>query len=499
MKKIVSLFLAFLMLIPLAVGCSETGDENTSAADATTAGAAVNSAPEGATTVPETENPYDKEGYLKDRIPEELNYGGEVVNVLYWSNAKNVEYTAEDDGDSINASIYYRNLEVEDRLGITFNWIGEKGDYSQRKDFNNIIASDLSGDCLYDIISAYSTTIAMAATYGYALDLMEYTDKISLDMPWWGADLTDMATINGKLFFATGDISTNYLLRMYGTFFNKELISNYALEDPYALVDSGDWTIDKFLSIASAMKGVSGNGGDTIYGLVHDAITLEALFYGSNLCFVDKDSEDVPKLSDSWKGDAAQTMIEKVAEFCKSDLVLNDSKADESTFTSGSSLFIIYALDYAMNYLPGSGINFGIVPIPKYNKEQAHYSTTLNYKYSLYMISKGSDIPEIAAYALEALASKGYRSVTPNLYEVAMKIRYTTDSTSQRMIDYIRDGVSFEVGRTFTHIFDYETYRSIRKALAGTADQGWSSTAASLESVFKEQLNTLITSEAFSN
>jgi hypothetical protein len=113
------------------------------------------------------------------------------------------------------------------------------------------------------------------------------------------------------------------------------------------------------------------------------------------------------------------------------------------------------------------------------------------------MISKGSDIPGVAAYALEALASSSYRTVTPNLYEVAMKIRYTTDSTSQRMIDHIRDGVSFEIGRTFTHIFDYETYRTIRKALAGTATEGWSATAATFGAVFEKQLQSLINADAF--
>jgi hypothetical protein len=472
-----------------AVSCADTG-----ASDETTAGVA-----NVATTdpIPETENPYDENGYLKDRIPSTLNYGGETVDVFYWSNAKNVEFTAEDDGDSINSSIYYRNLAVEDRLGITFNWIGEKGDYGQRKEFNNMIASDLSGDCVYDIVSAYSTTIAMAATYGYALDLMEHADKLALDMPWWGADLTDMATINDKLYFATGDISTNYLLRMYGTFFNKELIENNNLDNPYDLVDSGDWTVDKFISLASTMSGSAATGGDVIYGFVHDAITVEALFYGSDLCFVDKNSDDMPKLSDTWSGDRAQTLVEKVAAYCQTASVLGDSKKDEDTFTSGASLFIIYPLDFAMNYLPGSGIEFGIAPIPKYDKDQQNYSTTLNYKYSLYMISAGTDIPEIAAYTLEALASSSYRTVTPNLYEVAMKIRYTTDSTSQRMIDHIRDGVSFEVGRTFTHIFDYETYRTIRKALAGTATEGWSSTAATFSTVFEQQLSSLINADAF--
>ena len=492
LTKIIALFLALVMLIPAAVSCADTADGEETTVPAGDGAATTVEA------LPETESPYDGNGYLKDRIPDDLNYGGETVDILYWNNAKNVEYVAEDDGDSINSSIYYRNLAVEERLGVTFNWIGENGDYGQRTDFNNAIAADLSGDCIYDIISAYSTTIAMAATYGYALDLMEYSDKLALDMPWWGADLTDMATINGKLYFATGDISTNYLLRMYGTFFNKELVTNYNLANPYDLVDSGEWTVDKFIELASTMSGTAGAGGNVVYGLVHDAITVEALFYGSNLSFVDKDGDDMPKLSDTWKGDAAVTLVEKVSAYCKTDSVLNDSKNDEKTFTSGSSLFIIYALDFAMNYLPGSGIDFGIAPIPKYNKDQQGYSTTLNYKYSLYMISKGTDIPEIAAYTLEALASEGYRSVTPNLYEVAMKIRYTTDATSQRMIDHIRNGVSFEVGRTFTHIFDYETYRAIRKALAGTAAEGWSSTSTSLEPVFKKQLESLIRSEAFS-
>lgn len=491
-NKLIAIILALAMLACTASACADTGNGDTSS-ELTENEAATTAEP---TT--ETESLYDKEGYLKDRIPD-LNYGGETVDILYWNNAKNAEYNAEDDGDSVNASIYYRNLSVEDRLGITLNWIGEKGDYSQRSDFNNVIAADLSGECAYDIISAYSTTIAMAATYGYAQNLMDYSDKLSLDMPWWGADLTDMATINGKLYFATGDISTNYLLRMYGTFFNKAMIDDYDLENPYDLVDSGNWTIDKFIEIASVMKGNTGTGGDAIYGFVHDAITVEALFYGSNLRFVDKDSDDSAKLSDTWKGEKAQNLIEKMADFCNSGSALLDVKNDEATFTGGSSLFIIYSLDYAMNYLAGSGIDFGIAPIPKYDATQESYSTTLNYKYSLYMISKGTDIPDIAAYTLEALASEGYRSVTPNLYEVAMKIRYTTDSTSQRMIDHIRDGVSFEVGRTFTHIFDYDTYRTIRKALAGTSSEGWQTTVTSYEAVFNKQLQSLVNSDAFKN
>ena len=482
-RRLISLMLAILTLAFVFASCADSSPEETTAG-----GEAAG------TTLPEetTEDIYDKDGFLKDRIPETLNYGGEVVDILYWNNAKNAEYDTEDDGDIINSSIFNRNNIVEDRIGIQFNWIGEKGDYSQRNDFNDIISADLSGSCIYDIISAYSTTIAMAATHGYATDLLEYQDALSFDMPWWGADLTEMATINDKLYFATGDISTNYLLRMYGTFFNKTLIDDNKLANPYDLVDDNKWTVDEFIKLASVFKGDSSTGGEVTYGLVHDAITLEALFYGSNLKFVEKDADDVPYLSESWKDVRAQSLMDKMAAYCKTSSVLNDSKEDENTFAKGSSLFVIYSLDLAMNYLGGGDLDYGIVPIPKYDADQENYSTTLNYKYSLYMISKGTDIPEIAAYTLEAMASQSYRTVTPDLYEVAMKIRYVTDVTSQRMIDHIRDGVSFEIGRTFTHVFDYDTYRTIRKALAGTADAGWQSTATSYAPVFEKNLKTLI-------
>ena len=479
-KKILSASVAIIFLIGVFISCSDKPVTDTGTGESV----ASSSAPEQT-----TEDILDAKGYLKDRLPDGLDYGGETVDVLYWSNAKNVEYDAADTGDIIISAIFRRNLRVSERIGVNFNWIGEKGDYGQRNEFNALIAADLAGSNVYDIISAYSTTIAMAATQGYAADLIGHGDLLSLDMPWWASDLTDMATINGKLYFATGDISTNYLLRMYGTFFNKQLVTDYGITSPYDLVGRNDWTVDRFVELASAFKG---EGTDPVYGLVHDAITVEALFYGSDLKFVEKDANDVPFLSDSWKGNRAQDLIDKVSGLCKSTSVKNDSSADEKLFSGGSSLFIIYSLDLAMNYLQDGGVDYGIVPIPKFDASQKDYRTTLNYKYSLYMISKGTDIPDVAAATLEAMASESYRSVTPDLYETCMKIRYVTDATSQKMIDYVRDGVSFEIGRTFTHIFNYDTYRTIRKALAGTSDAGWQSSAASYERIFKKNLDDLL-------
>ena len=46
-------------------------------------------------------------------------------------------------------------------------------------------------------------------------------------------------SVNGKLWMASDDISTNTIGTSFAVLFNKDLLETYKLEDPYALVDSG--------------------------------------------------------------------------------------------------------------------------------------------------------------------------------------------------------------------------------------------------------------------
>ena len=61
MKRLFALLLALATLMCAAVSCADTGTS-----EETTAGAASVATTE---PIPETESPYDENGYLKDRIP----------------------------------------------------------------------------------------------------------------------------------------------------------------------------------------------------------------------------------------------------------------------------------------------------------------------------------------------------------------------------------------------------------------------------------------------
>ena len=163
LKSIISLLLCLIMALS-AVSCSNTNDPSEGSSDITTDSPAATAAPDSTAAVEVTESPYDENGFLKSSLPEELDFGGEKVTVLWWTDVENPEFFVEgENGEIINDAIFRRNANVESQLGITFEWVGIKGQYNNNVGANyaNHIGNQYaSGDKTYDIISAHSCTIA---------------------------------------------------------------------------------------------------------------------------------------------------------------------------------------------------------------------------------------------------------------------------------------------------------------------------------------------------
>ena len=60
----------------------------------------------------------------------------------------------------------------------------------------------------------------------------------------------DNLRIDNKMYFTTGDISTLDNDCTYCILFNKKLIDDYKMEDPYEMVRNKTWTMDNFVSMA---------------------------------------------------------------------------------------------------------------------------------------------------------------------------------------------------------------------------------------------------------
>ena len=47
------------------------------------------------------------------------------------------------------------------------------------------------------------------------------------------------------------------------------------------------------------------------------------------------------------------------------------------------------------------------------------------------------------------MGSENYRSVTPAVFEVAMKVRYSDDAQTSQVFDILKEGVSFDFGKLY--------------------------------------------------
>lgn len=487
------LLLACLMLLPLfACGKSEQGSAETTAIT-TSENAVSDTSADTTTAATEATENTDAMGYLKDDLDPSLNYGGKTVNLLHWNDAEHEEFCAETaNGDLINDAIYNRNSAVEERLGIKINFIGTAGDTNNEEPFAlKLNASITAGDHAYDIISAYSYTTGVCAARNLLYDLSS-VEHLDFEKPWWPDMLINQCTVNDKLLFLTGDMSANVIYTMYVSFFNKELLESLKLEDPYKLVEEDKWTIDKqFEMCTGAYSDLNGNGvkdeGDRT-GLYIYTLHFDAFLWGSEVFIVDS-MEDRFELSDEFMGEKTVNLQEKIKAFVydtNDGFLTKDKTNNHLFFGQGLSLFWNDRCHRAILYT-GEGISFGVLPVPKYDEQQESYVTLLGNTFSLYGVPQDSQDPDLAGAVMECWASESYRQLTPALYELSFKYKYSQDDVAARMFDIARSTVVLDLARIFSN--NLGAYKSWQKAITG--DAGWASTVKANETVWKKQMEKL--------
>lgn len=488
--RILTALLTVLVILPLAA-CGK-GTENDQSSTTTSAANASDPA------VTTTENPYDAAGYLKDSLDPSVRFDGKTFNILYWNDQEHEEFFTENmTGDLINDALYTRNQAVEERMGIKFAYVGTKGNASNVAAFTQVINNSIqAGDHAYDLVGAHSYTIGNAASKNLLYNLND-CDYLDWEKPWWPAGLIDQATINDKLFFASGDISANVLYMMYVTFFNKQILEDFKLEDPYTLVDEGKWTIDKMFEMCSGIySDLNGNGikdiGDQ-YGQYAYTLHLDTFLTGSNVIIVDI-SSGKPVFSDDFLGEKVVNLQSKVRSFftdSNDGYLLTVNSSVHQYFGQGISLFWNDRCRAAIRYFADKDISFGIIPDPKYDEEQENYVTCLGNPFTPYAIPSDSQTPDMAAAVMECMASESYRQVSPALYETALKLKYSQDNVSSRMFDTVRATLCFDLGRIYSSALGGPAGKW-QSAITGTT--AWTTIVKANSKVWAKQLDNLMAS-----
>ena len=355
-------------------------------------------------------------------------------------------------GEIINDSVYRRNMYVENRLGVRIKAIPSNGVMGEAK------TAVLAGDNSYDVVMPIVEDAVKALQGGlfYDLNQIPYLD---LSKPWWDPRMTESLTINDKCYFATGDISILDNECTMVIFFNKQIITDHNLDDPYELVRTGKWTLDtQFTMSKDITQDVDGDGifsvGEDMFGMQISSNTPHSMFFGAGERIVDKNSSG--EFEFTIYNNRAVDVIEKIFEICTDPNALtpqtkggNDYTVYIPNFGQGKILFSHLALT-DISFFRNDDVDFGILPYAKYNEQQEEYNSFIStILVPVVAIPANCDNTERTGAVIEAMAYEAVGTLTYAYYDQTLNTRLIRDTESSDMLDIIFNTRVYDMGFMF--------------------------------------------------
>lgn len=440
--KTVLLVIYIVFVIFNIIGCSAAGTD-----------AAVTSAVTGETTEAEKTIPAPD-------LPDDLDYDGYKFTILITGNTENNwqkdDFLAEEqNGEVLNDARYLRNQAVQERFAVEISTVEQFGSTKGAgSGFNLISKSVLASDNAYDagMIAGYDVCNLACDGYLYDLNSLPY---LNLQNTWWDQKANEDMTIKGRMYFTTGDISTADNDATYCILFNKKLLSDFNLSDPYESVTGGKWTFDYMAEMGKAVS--SDLNGDSKYdkndrfgSIIWDDTIMGVVNGTLEKCATISSSGEIAL---TLYNDKVIDIINKYTEYIYDNQVCYnyqrvsyDITDPVSMFSSDQALFFMQLLDLT-SYFRNMETDFGILPIPKYNEAQKSYGHGIGSWHSQFLcVPSVLNSPECSGVILEALAAESLDKVTPAYYEKTLIGKYFRDDESIQMLDIILSTRVYDLG-----------------------------------------------------
>lgn len=488
MKKhtlIVILLITAILLVPAIVSCA-----NEPAATDTLTTAAITEETT-ADDNPEPELPVS-------------DFGGEsFMFLLRLSNYAYDEvyvYTEEYDGEVVNDAIYDRNRAVEEKFNLnieaTFN---ETVSLTAQK---SIMANDNSFEAMWDCKNSMPTLI----TNGFLVDFNSIP-YVNLSADYWDKNASEQLAVLNKLYFMPSDISMGNLTGARFLYFNKKLVQDYTLDDPYERVKSNSWTLDVVLNmIKSVSADLNGDGimdSNDRFGILSESGPSNAniLYFikSAGIRNTTNNSEGIPQLS------FMNEKTIKISEMCKE--VLDDKNVSityeaaakgaalgdfphifsycrGALFTADHFLFVQNGVEETVSFKDMES-DYGIAPNPKFDSSQEEYSHRIDPFTTIMAIPITNLNLERTGIILEYMSWLSHDTVYPAYYETTIKTKRTRDNEAPIIVDLVKSSISYEI----SDIFDLGITSMLWD---GYASGNMSSTYAKKEAAIQKKLDKLV-------
>ncbi len=364
--------------------------------------------------------------------------GKEIVaeQIGYW--------TEGETGDTVNDAVFRRNVAVEDTYNVDISLLlMPDTNASARK---NIQAGDDFCDIMF---SAHVNDFIGHAQIGGLVDL-NTLPELDMTNPWWDQRISSLSLF-GQQYMATGDISMEDDLREMCVMYNKTLYNQYDLPDPYEMVTSGTWTMERMLELVSGVtEDINGDGQMT----VADQWGLASEVYAGWYFFLSAGLDTILYENGAYRSAIAQEKYHTAFEtaihaLITDDVFVTDSGKYESQLTTAdiwseaSKMFqenrILFRTGTFSGtmYLRNMKTDFGVLPIPKHSEEQEEYYCMVSFTCAPLAIPVTAQNLHTTALVTEALAYESMFTLTPSFYTTFLGEKILRDEQSKEMIDIL--------------------------------------------------------------
>ncbi|MCL2813193.1 MAG: hypothetical protein FWD23_01190 [Oscillospiraceae bacterium] len=392
---------------------------------------------------------------VADNIEDE-DMGGIGFRVAYRDNHYINELFVEDEsGENVEDAIYLRNKKIEERFNINFVTVPV---VSPEKEALKAVRA---GDDALDLVVTHMIELAGSSLSNPYLDWNSLPGDI-LSRIWFLQDAVKEMSVNNKLFVVPGEYCLSILYNSYCMYFNKTLVQNHGLENPYRLVLEGLWTLEKLNEITRGLyQDLDGDGkkstGD-FYGLATNYYSAAVTYtYSSGMRIMQNNSSGIPENI---------VPSEKIyANFNKVyDLLINNPGAfagdwgqDSTIYRENRAVFLNDLFSAAKSFRTLED-DFGMIPYPKFDEAQQGYYTMSDGGSSMMAIPNTVKDPGRIGKVVGALNAESWKTVVPQYYDVALKIKFARDDESVQVLDMLLDGRTFDFGYIYDNWQGYAFY-----------------------------------------
>ena len=408
-------------------------------------------------------------------------------------------------GVPINDAIYHRNKAVEELYNIEISLFPVS--YGARSEHANIaLRSIMAGDDAFDAALMIGYQMPRMMTTPNALVDLRSIQTLNLSNPWWDqASVRDLSLANKSL-IVTGDISLYSAFGTVVTFFNKQMVADHHLDDPYQAVRDGTWTWNTLYEMSRAVTlDLDGDGiidhNDQI-GIMAERVSLLYSIQAGGMRLIEKDENDLPVLAGS--SERLSRAIDIVLAALRGPEISMDVNTVPGDFRNpffewalpkfrnNEALFFYHQLHIALN-LREMEADFGVLPAPKIDENQDRHFSVANEWFITYLFVPQTNIDlERTGAVLEAMGYHSQRLVTPAFYDVTVTHQLARDQDSVEMLDIILRNRVYDLGSIYNWGNIISIFGDIYNTANNDAASRFEAMEGAIEAAIQATLNILL-------